>query len=482
MGLDVCGLDLITMATKHCTNISNVLTLGRQGIYISYEMFSTKSKHGYSQFAEDFFRHLGAKVVDSIDYSDFEGCTIVHDMNTPVKVPNRYSFIFDGGCTEHIFNVPQVFDNIIKLLEVGGVFCSVTINNNFSGHGFYQFSPEVFIQIFQKEYGMELLELYLAEVDSDPSTWVNVKTSDYYRQNFTFNSTKSVYILTIARKLFDSETTILTKTPQQNSYKIDWGVSDLSFFPTGGLGNLLFCHNAAFAFAKEQNLNLKAAVNDGLPERPSISVYRDSIFKHLDMVTSVDCSKNLYIEPEFTYREIPSNARVLQGYFQSYKYTEKYQDEITDLLKSNCQEIISKMKTVYGYISQGLETICVHVRRGDYLALSDYHTVLDEEYYVAGLSEFDTSDKMVLVFSENPKEIEHWKVWQLPNVHFVHVPDPLETLWLMSMCTHFIIANSSLSLQAYYMRENKSAQIEYPNNWFGPSGPKFDMNDLIRNR
>ena len=134
---------------------------------------------------------------------------------------------------------------------------------------------------------------------------------------------------------------------------------------------------------------------------------------------------------------------------------------------------------MYEYISKGLETICVHVRRGDYLALSDYHTVIDEEYYVTSLSKFDTSTKMVLVFSEDPKEIEHWKVWQLSNVHFVHIPDPVETLWLMTMCTHFIIANSSLSLQAYYMRENKSAQIEYPKNWFGPRGPAFDMNDIM---
>ena len=140
------------------------------------------------------------------------------------------------------------------------------------------------------------------------------------------------------------------------------------------------------------------------------------------------------------------------------------------------------MKNVYSYISQGLETICVHVRRGDYLTKSDYHTVLDEEYYITSLSKFDTSNKMVLVFSDEPEIIKNWKVWQLSNIHFVNIPDPLETLWLMTMCTHFIIANSSLSLQAYYMRENKSAQLEYPNNWFGPSGPVFDMNDLIRNQ
>jgi len=221
MGLDLCGIDAIYMATKYSKSIEDVLTLGRQGIYLSYEQFLTKSSNGYSSFSEDFFKNLGAKVVDSIDYSNFEGCTIVHDMNTPVSVIKKYDFIFDGGCTEHIFNIPQVFDNIIKLLKIGGVFCSVTVNNNFSGHGFYQFSPEIFIQVFQKDYGMELLELFLAETDSETSTWVSVKISDY-RQTFKFENTKQVYIIAIARKVCENAFSILDKVPLQKSYKIDW--------------------------------------------------------------------------------------------------------------------------------------------------------------------------------------------------------------------------------------------------------------------
>jgi len=222
MGLDLNGIDIVYKAIKHCKSKQKMLTLGRQGIYMSWEQFRTRSEHGYSNYAEPFFTYLGFDAIDSIDYSNFEGCTIVHDFNKPIIIPNKYDFIFDGGCTEHIFNIPQVFDNIIKLLNIGGVFCSVTVNNNFSGHGFYQFSPEVFIQMFQSDYGMELLELYLAEVDSDPSTWVNIKTSDYYRQEFKFNSTRPVYILTIARKTHESSVTLIDKHPVQNSYNIDW--------------------------------------------------------------------------------------------------------------------------------------------------------------------------------------------------------------------------------------------------------------------
>ena len=62
------------------------------------------------------------------------------------KVNKKFDFILDGGTIEHIFNCPQVLDNIIYLLEIEGILCSITCNNNFSGHGFYQFSPDFFYQ------------------------------------------------------------------------------------------------------------------------------------------------------------------------------------------------------------------------------------------------------------------------------------------------------------------------------------------------
>jgi hypothetical protein len=299
---------------------------------------------------------------------------------------------------------------------------------------------------------------------------------DIYRGNYFDTRKKS-------RDIFEKNGYILVFPDVENDgYKFeDWYVqrSQVTFSPVGGLGNLLFCHNNAFAFAKEQNLNLKALITEvSRLDRPSITAYRDSIFKHLNMVSNVVDYKNYYKEPEYMYHEIPKESRVLEGYFQSYKYSEKYQDEITNLLKLNCQEIILKMKTIYNYISGGFETICVHVRRGDYFNNPDIHTILSEEYYINSLSKFDTSNKMLLIFSED-SDIKKWKVWENKNIYFVNVPDPLEILFLMTMCTHFIIANSTLSLQAYYMRDNKNAQLQYPLNWFGPNGPIFDMADLI---
>src|SRR4051812_46361592 len=62
-------------------------------------------KDGYS---EPLFEILGASKVDSIDFSDYERATIIHDMNQPVQdsLKRKYTAIVDGGTIEHVFNFP----------------------------------------------------------------------------------------------------------------------------------------------------------------------------------------------------------------------------------------------------------------------------------------------------------------------------------------------------------------------------------------
>ena len=164
MGIDWCGLEAILLSVNECTNKENVCMLGRQSININeiqvnslLNRYSRTPLITNSAYSEDLFKHLGFKDCDSIDYSSYQGATIIHNMNKKLSslFLKKYSFIFDGGTSEHIFNCPQVFQNIIDLLEVGGIVCSVVPNNNMSGHGMYQFSPEFFLSIFNEKYGMK---------------------------------------------------------------------------------------------------------------------------------------------------------------------------------------------------------------------------------------------------------------------------------------------------------------------------------------
>ena len=70
-----------------------------------------------------------------------------------MHLKNKYTLVIDGGCLEHIFNFPVAIKNCMEMLQEGGHFIGITPANNLMGHGFYQFSPELYFRIFSKENG-----------------------------------------------------------------------------------------------------------------------------------------------------------------------------------------------------------------------------------------------------------------------------------------------------------------------------------------
>ena len=60
-----------------------------------------------------------------MDFSDYEGANIIQDLNTLIKnhdIFEKYDLIIDGGTLEHVFHVPNAFENFFKLLKIGGQF------------------------------------------------------------------------------------------------------------------------------------------------------------------------------------------------------------------------------------------------------------------------------------------------------------------------------------------------------------------------
>ena len=55
--------------------------------------------------------------------------------------------MIDSGSLEHVFNISQALRNCLEMVESGGHFISIGPANNAMGHGFYQFSPELYFRI-----------------------------------------------------------------------------------------------------------------------------------------------------------------------------------------------------------------------------------------------------------------------------------------------------------------------------------------------
>ena len=233
MGIDKSALNAILLSCKYIKNKTNLLTLGRQQIHtiketnidIGNKLNIDLSSIIYGNYCENFFQSIGFENVDSIDNSNYENAKYVYNLNYPIleEFKNKYDYIYDGGTTEHIFNIPKVLENIIDMLSIDGLFVSVTCNNNFSGHGMYQFSPELYLSCFTQKYGMKIIDMYIGEVGKTSDEWKNVNSFNGYRNIDKFDTKLETYIIIIARKISNEREYLLKNCPNQYSYsEIHW--------------------------------------------------------------------------------------------------------------------------------------------------------------------------------------------------------------------------------------------------------------------
>ena len=163
-----------------------VATLGEQTVTFDHAFLENIADHlGFSLSADDdaneadsessrsltlssrtLFRRLGFTYFESLDISDFEGCTLQFDFNSemaPENIKDRFNFIYNGGTLEHVFHLPNAFGNIFDMLRVGGVVVHCGPVNGWVEHGFYQFSPTLLLDYYWVNR-YEILESYLIQL------------------------------------------------------------------------------------------------------------------------------------------------------------------------------------------------------------------------------------------------------------------------------------------------------------------------------
>jgi hypothetical protein len=240
MGLDRNGTKCILYAKKAGVDFTRSAHIGRQDLNVvtsvlrknirqfglSIDDDSIRRIYEADQgFAEEFFRFLGAETVESFDCSSYEGATHLHDMNLeiPSQFKHRYSLVLDSGTLEHVFNFPVALKNCMEMVEVGGYYLAITPTNNFAGHGFYQFSPELFFGVFSAAHGFELLRLIAFE-DRPNSQWYQVQSPESVKARVTLRNSRPAYLFVIAKRTSAIEP--LKAAPQQMDYMADWARHD----------------------------------------------------------------------------------------------------------------------------------------------------------------------------------------------------------------------------------------------------------------
>jgi hypothetical protein len=237
MGCDPDMAAFLALASQQEVEFEQTLTIGRQwcigtprrlraalneaGMRVDLAEAMEFVEHKY---AEPLLHGLGARVIDSLDASDYEGATLVHDLNNPLPTRLRagYSAVIDGGTLEHVFNFPVALAGCLECVALGGHYLAVTPMNNWAGHGFYQFSPELYFRVLAEQNGFTI-RCMLWRSQSPWGRWYRVAEPMAVArrvERFGF-APASLYIAAQRTELRD----VLTEWPQQSDYVPQWAAT-----------------------------------------------------------------------------------------------------------------------------------------------------------------------------------------------------------------------------------------------------------------
>lgn len=222
-----------------------------------------------------------------------------------------------------------------------------------------------------------------------------------------------------------------------------------------------------YSLSNDVGFNIK----NTLSVHKNINSYLTNILRNVNI--NMDSFKLLYHynEPSYTYSPLPKNDNILfEGYFQSEKYLNR--EKILKLYSID-NDTMNYIKKKYSKIISN--SVSIHVRRGDYIYKQDRHPVIDISYYNQAIKYFNYCDNF-LIFSD---DIE-WCKKNFTGNKFIFIEGEADyiDLWLMSLCNHNIIANSSFSWWGAWLNQNPNKKVISPKIWFGPN-KKLDTRDLI---
>jgi hypothetical protein len=236
MGIDYQVLKFLLAARQRGVSFERFAMIGRQTMRVDPGpmrrllratgiMLSASECSGLFEaaggYAEPLLRLLGAKQIDSLDASSYEQATIVHDMNLPIAdlLKNRFTAVLDGGSLEHVFNVPCALRNCMEMVALGGHYLGVSPTNNWMGHGFYQFSPELFFRVLSPANGFEEMHAQVCET-APRSAWFEVRDPAQLGSRVYLVNGRPTYLFTSARRA--ALVPVLAVLPQQSDYSANW--------------------------------------------------------------------------------------------------------------------------------------------------------------------------------------------------------------------------------------------------------------------
>ena len=179
---------------------------------------------------------------------------------------------------------------------------------------------------------------------------------------------------------------------------------------------------------------------------------------------------------------------IVNGFFQSEKYFSNQAQQMRNTfsidnvsVKELSEDFVNHCKE----IRENDNSVCFHVRRGDYLneKYRDKFLVCTEDYYRKAFKYINEhiSNPRYYVFSDDIEWVKNnYSFIQSQEVEFVDNGGELAVLYdflMMKECKHFVMSNSTLSWWVQYLAENEDKLVVAPSRWLND---KFGNRDIYQ--
>ena len=266
----------------------------------------------------------------------------------------------------------------------------------------------------------------------------------------------------------------------------------------GRLGNQMFQYAALKGIAAHKGYEYTIP-----PENSKIQIDNYGLLEAFELSTNknigwLNAGNSIVQERSFDFNQdlfdtFPDGSG-LYGFFQSEKYFKHIEDDIRKdfTFKKDWLDPCEGFRK-----DLGEEVIFLHVRRGDpnladkrgfkwaYTQCSSQHPPQPLEYYERALKEFD-DDMPVIVFSDSIDWVKEQDIFKPDRFMISEQTEkysdgalvPYIDLCLMTLCSHAIIANSSMSWWGAWLQNNPHKRVIAPKMWFGSAYQFHDTKDL----
>ena len=186
-------------------------------------------------------------------------------------------------------------------------------------------------------------------------------------------------------------------------------------------------------------------------------------------------SKGLGFDPLISRRAF---GGLYIGYFQTYRFGESPQ-VFNQLMKLRPKSISNQLSKIISIVDE-TKPILLHVRLTDYLSEANFGTP-SESYYMDALNALKNKGlrNPIWVFSDDIPAAKLYlsNIERKFDLHYFEgsLLGDVECWFLMRRFSAYVIANSSYSWWAAFLRENQSTVVTYPQPWFRGGNEPNDL-------